>query len=214
MSAFKDLTGLRFTRLLVLGPAEGQSDQKKWRCRCDCGVERDVLSSNLCAGYSKSCGCLAVDTARRLFRTHGMSGTPEFNCWVGIVRRCNDPKCKSYADYGARGIRVCKRWEKSFSNFYKDMGSRPSAKHTIERIDFTIGYNPSNCVWLLKSLQSRNTRRNRYISYRGSNMLLGDAINLAGNVVKRTTARNRIQSGWSVEDAVETIALPKEKASG
>ena len=46
MPAFKDLTGLRFGRLVV----EYQCQEKKnnkimWHCKCDCGNERDIMGS-------------------------------------------------------------------------------------------------------------------------------------------------------------------------
>ena len=55
--------------------------------------------------------------------------------WQGMIRRCTNPNCKAYPDYGGRGIRVCKRWRNSFRKFLKDMGKRPSPKHEIDRID-------------------------------------------------------------------------------
>lgn len=53
----KDLTGTRFGKLTVLGPAKAKSGRPAWRCRCDCGNETVVLGLNLASGRTKSCGC-------------------------------------------------------------------------------------------------------------------------------------------------------------
>lgn len=53
-----DLTGKRFTRLLVLGPSE---EKYKWDCLCDCGRRTTVRTSALVRKEgigTKSCGCL------------------------------------------------------------------------------------------------------------------------------------------------------------
>lgn len=53
-----DLTGQRFGMYTVIGAAEStNSGRRRWLCRCDCGVERIVLDSNLRNGHSTSCGC-------------------------------------------------------------------------------------------------------------------------------------------------------------
>ncbi|MBB6446459.1 hypothetical protein [Bacillus benzoevorans] len=72
--------------------------------------------------------------------------------------RCNNPNDKKYKDYGARGIKVCDRWENSFENFLKDIGKRPSLKYSLDRIDVNGNYEPSNCRWADSVQQARNKR--------------------------------------------------------
>jgi hypothetical protein len=38
-----------------------------------------------------------------------------------MLQRCRDPNATKWKEYGARGIRVCTRWQ-SFENFLSDMG--------------------------------------------------------------------------------------------
>ena len=63
--------GKRFGRLTVLrrcgtySDPYGESKRPIWWCRCDCGMEIEVLSTNLMNGGTKSCGCLRSETARK-----------------------------------------------------------------------------------------------------------------------------------------------------
>lgn len=53
-----DLTGQRYGRLTVMGPAENIGTRTAWLCQCDCGQEAVVKTHHLRCGHTKSCGCL------------------------------------------------------------------------------------------------------------------------------------------------------------
>ncbi|MBO7253553.1 MAG: hypothetical protein J6V25_13115 [Oscillospiraceae bacterium] len=58
MAVTQDLTGQRFGLLTVIGRTEpDENRRKKWICRCDCGKEIAVLTSNLKRRPNVSCGC-------------------------------------------------------------------------------------------------------------------------------------------------------------
>ena len=97
-------------------------------------------------------------------KTHGMSRTTEYQSWVDIKRRCFNPNDKGYPNWGGRGITVCDRWKNSFQNFFLDMGSRPTPKHSIDRIDNDGDYCPENCRWSTDVEQANNKRTNRLIT--------------------------------------------------
>ena len=76
----RDLAGMRFGRLLVLERAEGRDrGYQLWHCRCDCGATRDVATSNLTCGSTKSCGCMTTEdlTGQRFGRLLVLSRTSE-----------------------------------------------------------------------------------------------------------------------------------------
>lgn len=85
---------------------------------------------------------------------------PEYGVWAGMLSRCRNPRNKSFADYGGRGIGVCDRWL-DFSLFYKDMGPRPTSGHSIERLDVNGGYTKKNCCWATRTEQAANKRARR-----------------------------------------------------
>jgi hypothetical protein len=92
-----------------------------------------------------------------------------------MKERCLNPNNESYADYGGRGITVCDDWKNDFTSFLRDMGPKPSPKHSIDRKDNEGNYEPANCRWATVFEQQRNTRRSRYVEIDGVKMTLAEA---------------------------------------
>ncbi len=184
-----------------------------WRCECECGASAMVHGNKLTAGRKRSCGCGSV-AARALgpqsLRTHG--SPPGYSSWRSMVARCTDPSNKSFARYGARGITVCARWAASFEAFAADMGPRPSAGHSIDRINNAKGYDPSNCRWATAREQQNNRRCNVVVAAFGESMTVPAWARLRG--LSRATLNGRLRAGWPVEDALTTRTLtPRESRS-
>lgn len=179
-----------------------------WKCVCVCGNEITARGSHLVAGNVKSCGCLAREHCSDVGgqsggrnRTHGISGTPEHYTYRGMIRRCYDPLCESYADYGGRGIRVCERWLESPLNFVEDMGSRPTGT-TLDRINNNEDYEPSNCRWATNRERQTNKRNNRLMALNGVTMTAAEWSESIGCNYK--SLLSRIYLGWSDERALTT----------
>ncbi len=200
-STFRDGDRFGFWVLVAIA-APYRNGQTRWICRCDCGTEGIKLLGTLISGESKSCGCRRAAVARDAHTRHGRWKTSEYLTWGAMKARCYNPNNKRYENYGGRGIRVCERWRDSFAAFYEDMGSRPSPKHSIDRIDNDGDYEPSNCRWATASEQLRHTTRNKHITYKGETLCVTDWATRLNLPPKRL--RSRLSRGWTVEGALET----------
>lgn len=153
-----DYFGKRYGKLIILSLAGFYVSKKQKRaivkCRCDCGKEKDILLKDIKNGKIKSCSCLQKENQ---FYSHRMTHTTEYRIWHNMITRCTNPNSDSYKYYGKRGISVCGRW-KTFENFFADMGSRPSLKLTLDRINNDGNYEPENCRWATSKEQRANQR--------------------------------------------------------
>lgn len=206
MSRAPELVGKTFGRWTVVSRAPNRGTAAQWVCECSCGASRIVLAGVLRRGKSKSCGCYQAELTSARFTKHGASrrgGTSEYNTWAGMNGRCHNPNEQWFKIYGGKGVRICDRWSGSegFTNFLADMGYKPSDQHSIERIDGDGNYEPSNCIWATKVQQSRNTSRNRYLTYNDETHCLAEWAEIRG--IPRKTLTARLRYGWPLNQALE-----------
>lgn len=200
-----DHAGIRYGRLVATSKAENsRSGRIRWNCTCDCGNSVVVQTNALVSGNTRSCGCIHDEVRKTARKTHGMRKTSLYNIWNGIKIRCTNKNSAAYKDYGGRGITVCDRWLNSFENFFADMGDRPSAQHSIDRINNDLGYSPDNCRWATKGEQSRNTRKNIFLEHDGLLLCVSDWSSMYG--ICDDTIIHRIRNGWSASGAITTKA--------
>lgn len=196
---FKDITGQRFGRLLVVERAQDHvqpSGQRKtrWRCACDCGQETIAQANQLRGGHTQSCGCYNG------MRRHGMYRSATYKSWQHMLRRCDNKNDLNWPKYGGRGICVCDRWKGSFEAFFEDMGERP-ANCTLDRIDVNGDYEPANCRWANRRTQHRNTRTNRWWFLDGKRVCSSELAETLG--VKRATLNGWVHQGLSLEKIIQ-----------
>lgn len=99
--------GDRFGRLIVLNRVPLKNKPPKYKCKCDCGVVKNIDKSSIARGLTKSCGCLLSEVTTSKNTKHGLSGEPLFKVYHAMKQRCFNKDNKGYHNYGGRGITVC-----------------------------------------------------------------------------------------------------------
>lgn len=110
---------------------------------------------------------------------------PLYRTWANMLKRCLNSKTPNYPYYGGRGINVCERWQRGdgsrtgFQCFAADVGPKPGARFTIERIENDGHYEPQNVRWATRYEQQRNRRGAVLVTYRRRELALNSAIRIA-----------------------------------
>jgi hypothetical protein len=185
-------------------------DKNGWRItrttaeyKCDCGNVFTMQCRS--EKFSKSCGCLAREAARKILtgnkhrQTHALSASGTHKSWSSMRARCQNINHIEYQRYGGRGISVCDSWN-SFENFLSDMGKRPEGC-SIERIDNDGNYEPGNCCWATDKEQARNRRNSRLLTIEGKTRTVIEWSEQEC-AAKATNIYRRLDLGWSDLHAV------------
>ncbi len=146
-----------------------------------------------------SCGCKPNARSRK----HGMVGTPEYEAWSQMKKRCTNPKHKYWHRYGGRGITVCERWQE-FENFYSDMGDRPEGKQ-LDRLDNDKGYSPDNCRWVTSKENNNNRENSIKVDFGYFQLTIDELAELA--MVNRVSIYNRWKRYGNAWDCLFPIDL-------
>lgn len=203
MGARRDLTGIRYTRLVAVEVVGKRRNRPLWRLVCDCGGEAFGMAGELECGTPRFCGCLHVETARaqgKSNRTHGGTADKDriYNVWMSMKQRCYDVNFKKYVDYGGRGISVCDEWLNDYAVFRAwalENGHRNDL--TIDRIDNNKGYYPENCRWADRFVQSNNRRNTIWVEYKGEKLPMAVVARACG--INHATFWDRIKKGVTGE---------------
>lgn len=136
----------------------------------------------------------------RYISDHGMRFSKEYRTWRGIINRCHNPKCPEFPRYGGAGLVVSDHWRESFVNFYNDIGAAPSPRHTIDRINNSLGYSRENCRWATMKEQQNNKTNNKIWVIDGVSKTTTQWCELYN--IDTATFSNRIRRRWDVKRAL------------
>lgn len=189
-----------------------------YECRCDCGnivlVRGNSLrKTNPNTRITQSCGCLVSEVARAAKSTnspifkHGKLPRKLYQVYKGMIERCESPACKSFDDYGARGIAVCPEWRRDFTVFRSwafSAGYREGLH--IDRIDNDGDYVPENCRWVARKENNRNRRSNRLLEAFGETKCVAEWAEDSRCAVSYTTLMQRLNLGWDHQQAIQAPA--------
>lgn len=152
----------------------------------------------------------ATGTGRKPLHGGCVGGKPSplYRRWAGIKSRCHSKFCVKFGAYGARGIRMCKQWFRSFSKF-RDWAVRNgfSPELQIDRIDNGKGYSPSNCRWVTCVQNAANRRRSLIFPTGETTAQVAKRIGLTPSAL-----RYRIQAGMTLRQAMTIPPIPNGQA--
>lgn len=206
-----DLAGIQFGRLTAIEDVgANKQGARLWRCRCECGQESIVRSSDLVRGHIVSCGCSKIDHCHYLnesglnvlnpYQTHGKSKTRLYRIWKDMKRRVTNPNRDNFKYYGGRGIDICDEWFNDFEPFYDwAVANGYSDNLEIDRIDNDGDYEPGNCHWVTKKVNCNNASTNRRIEYMGRTKTATEWAEFFN--IPYTKLIYRLNAGWDLDRA-------------
>jgi hypothetical protein len=201
-----DLATKKFGRLTIVKFSHKVKYTPMLQCICDCGNTTVVSKYAITHGLVRSCGCLKRETVgKNGFKfKHGVCSkpnySPEYRTWIRMRERCNNKNKECYKDYGGRGIVVCERWN-DFTLFLKDMGKKPSPKHTLDRFPNNNGnYEPDNCRWATWKEQQNNRRNTKWVEFNNIKIPFTVFVSTIGQT--RNVIRYHLKSGKTYMELV------------
>lgn len=155
--SFSDLTGKKFGKLTVLKLCKFINGRSLWECECDCGNIKNISSSCLVQGLTKSCGCLRTNLIKiqetswnYVYSIHKSNRDTKGFLQEDIFKNLSSKNC-FYCDMPPRKYN---RYIKSNGDF--GSGSKKISKEVInkswiecngiDRVDNNLRYKPSNSV--------------------------------------------------------------------
>lgn len=200
--------GKKFGKLTVIKLSRRTPKKYYVWCRCECGNEKEIATSDLISGRTKSCGCYAREILQK--RTKNKRIVKLYYIWSSMKKRCFDTENKSYKNYGGRGISICDEWiikklgYKNFERWALNNGYKEGL--SIERIDNDGNYCPENCKWIKISEQANNKRNNIFVYIKDKRFSLKQASNIYN--INYDCVRRRLGLGWNI---IKALTIPSRK---
>lgn len=130
-----------------------------------CKETKDRAVSNLVRGLIKRCKCQPRKWVTPAHQTLAER-------YHAMVQRCNSPKHPDYKNYGGRGITLEFQSSDEFVEWMlTNLWHKDYKGVDIDRIHNSKGYKPGNLRLVTRRKNLTNTRKNKFVTYRGAQVV-------------------------------------------
>lgn len=223
--------GEQFGRRTVISDPFLPALRQEWfvTVQCECGTVNDVPGNALLQGSRQQCNQCGHkvgwdDDPYKKYRPY--TEHPIYGIWMGIKNRIYNVSDDQYENYGGRGLDMLAEWRSSFGAFAAwvehNLGPRPSAEHSVDRIDNDYGYFPTKpdgsyqLRWATQKEQNQNRRSYRrnwgrwcVNGIEGSLFGVCKQLGIADNLVKMYTTPTRNREGMNLTEALRFVIKKK-----
>ena len=205
---FKDLSNKTFGYLTPLYVEKTQNKHTYWFCKCVCGNTRILQTNQITSGKVTSCGCMNKRRKKSLI----IAGNERmYSIYSSMIARCHNPNSISYKSYGAKGITVYDEWKNDFKSFVDwSLAHGYDDSLSIDRIDNSKGYNPSNCRWIPIYEQYLNKSNNVFYTSNGETHTMTEWCRILGFSVDLAKSRRKQAKKHNIEPTFEYVFAPKK----
>lgn len=186
-----------------------KTKERYWLVECPiCCKNYSVQAKSIKSNRSTKCKSCSSKISKT---KHNKYGTRIYKIYYSMKSRCNNTKSKHYKNYGGRGIEICSEWLNDFNKFHKwALENGYSDNLTIDRINNDGNYEPNNCRWTTRNVQSRNTR---LLSKRNTSGYRGVSKHRNSFVSEITVDNKNIYLGYYKTKELAAIAYNKYVAT-
>ncbi len=202
-----DVINTKYGYLSVLHEIPTYVKNRK-RCvlaKCDCGIIKNYILTDIVSGKTKSCGCYHKKIMIKRNTIHGKAKHPLFSIWRNIKERCYNINNSDYKFYGANGVRMCDEWIDNFKAFY-DWCIKNGWEQGLQ-VDKDINgngllYSPDTCCIVTSKKNCNKRKSSRYLIFNGIKKTVSEWADEIG--ISDAAIRTRLKRQWAVEKILTT----------
>lgn len=186
---YPSLNGSVFGRLTVIKEVPSNTKDTRWLVRCECGIEKEIISSRLTSPSkgTKSCGCWARKLHSKWVNTTQYPPAHQlktklteklklnlYHCRNAMVASCYNKKDARFSHHGAIGHTVCELWRNGAKDFVKwCIKNKYKKGDAIFLKEGRTEFNPKNCMINNKG-EFFKINNSKFISYKGKTQSITD----------------------------------------
>lgn len=198
----KNLVGQKFSKLTVISLTD-RKPGRFWLCNCECGTACIRTTGELTTGRRLQCSdCSRARRVNKLVMDRKSAVSPHpyalRRVFASMKQRCHNPNSKFYEYYGGKGVTIDTAWLSDSSSFYQwAYQTNYKSGLTIDRIDANGNYEPRNCRWVSRQVQSENRNSVRNLTWSGKTQSIAAWARELG--VLKGSLWFRVKSGWPID---------------